>query len=247
MLKNKLSIITGCNRGIGKAILQNFAENDSDIIACIRNPSESFSKFIKDLQERTNVKIEIFAFDFENYDEVKEAIKKIASLKRQIDILVNNAGVANGSIFQMTPISELEKTLKINFTSQVLFTQGISRLMSKSKKGSIINISSISGITGEPGTLSYGSSKAAMIFATKTMASELGKDNIRVNSVAPSLTRTDMYDQMDEKARSKMIQSSALNRICEPEEVANVVLFLASDLSTFVSGQTIRVDGCYTN
>jgi 3-oxoacyl-[acyl-carrier protein] reductase len=119
--------------------------------------------------------------------------------------------------------------------------------MSRAKKGSIINISSISGIINEPGTLSYGSSKAALIFATKIMATELGKDNIRVNSVAPSLTRTDMYEQMDEKARYKMIESSALKRVCKPEEVANVVMFLASDLSSFVSGQTVRVDGCYTN
>ena len=247
MLKNKLSVITGCNRGIGKAIVEKFAENGSDIIVCIRNPSDIFSKFINDLQKKTNVKIEIITFDFENYDAVKEAVKKIISFKRDIDILINNAGIANGYIFQMTPIAELEKTLKINFTSQILFTQGISRLMSRSKKGSIVNISSISGIINEPGTLSYGSSKAALIFATKTMATELGKDNIRVNSVAPSLTRTDMYEQMDEKARCKMLESSALKRVCEPEEVANVVMFLASDLSSFVSGQTVRVDGCFNN
>lgn len=247
MLKNKLAIITGSNRGIGKTIVKIFAENGSDIIACVRTQSDDFSNYIINLQQFTNVKIEIISFDFENYDEVKEAVKKIVSYKREVDILVNNAGVANGNIFQMTPISELEKTLKINFISQVLFTQGVSRLMSRAKKGSIINISSISGIINEPGTLSYGSSKAALIFATKIMATELGKDNIRVNSVAPSLTRTDMYEQMDEKARYKMIESSALKRVCKPEEVANVVMFLASDLSSFVSGQTVRVDGCYTN
>lgn len=114
--------------------------------------------------------------------------------------------------------------------------------MSKNKKGSIINIASVSGIIGGTGTLTYGSSKAALIFATKAMAKELGGSNIRVNAIAPSVTKTDMFDQVDEKERDKMIESSALKRACEPYEVANVALFLASELSSFITGQTLRVD-----
>jgi len=167
-------------------------------------------------------------------------------LKIKIDILVNNAGFASGAYFQMTPIVDLERMMKINFTSQIQFTQGISRYMARFKSGSIINIGSTAGIFGDSGMLSYGSSKAALIFATKTMASELGQYNIRVNVVAPSVTKTEMYDQMEENARIKLINSSAFKRAAEPLEVANVVLFLASNLSTFVNGQTIRVDGGIT-
>ena len=118
--------------------------------------------------------------------------------------------------------------------------------MSRFKTGSIINIASTAGIIGAAGTTSYGSSKAALIFATKTMATELGVMNIRVNALAPSLTKTDMFDQMEEKARKKLIESTALKRPAEVVEVANVALFLASDLSSFITGQVIRADGGFT-
>ena len=185
-------------------------------------------------------------FDLEDSDQIKVAITNIISLKVKIDILVNNAGFASGAFFQMTPISDLERMMKINFISQVQFTQGISRYMARSKSGSIINMASTAGLFGDAGMLSYGSSKAAFIFATKTMASELGQYNIRVNAIAPSVTKTDMFDKMEEIARIKLIESSAFKRAAEPEEVANVALFLASDLSTFVNGQTLRVDGGIT-
>ena len=146
----------------------------------------------------------------------------------------------------MTSIKELERLLKVNFTSQILFSQGISRYMSRFNSGSIVNIASVSGMIGEAGTLSYGSSKAALIFATKTMATELGQYNIRVNAIAPSVTKSDMFYQMDEKARNKLLASSALKRPGEPYEVANVALFLASELSSFITGQVLRVDGGIT-
>jgi len=247
LLKNKTSIITGCNKGIGKEILELFAQNGSDIIACIRKESEDFDLFIDTIEKKYQIKVYKFYFDLENLDEIKTCISKIAALKIKIDILVNNAGIAAGSFFQMTPIRDLEKMMQVNFTSQIYFTQGISRLMSKHKIGSIVNVASTAGILGDIGTLSYGSSKAALIFATKTIAAELGASNIRVNAVAPSVTKTDMYHQMDEKSRDNLIQSSILKRACEPIEVANVVLFLASDMSSFVNAQTIRIDGGFIN
>jgi 3-oxoacyl-[acyl-carrier protein] reductase len=147
----------------------------------------------------------------------------------------------------MTSIADLERMLRINFTSQILFTQGVSRYMSRFKSGSIINMGSTAGLLGDAGMISYGSSKAALMFATKTMATELGPYNIRVNVIAPSVTKTEMFDQMDENARNKLIESSAFKRAAEPLEVANVALFLASDLSSFVNGQVIRVDGGITS
>ena len=246
LLKNKTAIITGCNRGIGKAILETFANNGADVFACVRKETEGFSEDIRILSQRTGVSITPVYFDFVEKDQVYGGIKTIISSKKRIDVLVNNAGIASGSLFQMTPLHELKNVFEINYFSQILFMQGISRYMSRSKAGSIVNIASTSGLIGESGTMSYGSSKAALIYATKTIASELGKFNIRVNAIAPSVTRTDMYDQMDEKARNKLIESSALKRPCEPVEVANVALCLASELSSFVTGQILRVDGGIT-
>ena len=246
LLKKKTAIITGCNRGIGKAILKKFAENGADIFACVRKESDEFIDVKTRLMEKTGVSITPVYFDLAESDQIKAGIKTIISSKKQIDILVNNAGMATGSFFQMTSLKDFKELFEINFFSQILFTQGISRYMSRFKTGSIINIASTAGLIGDPGTTSYGSSKAALMYSTKTMATELGVINIRVNAIAPSLTKTDMFDQMDEKARNKLIESSALKRPAQAVEVANVALFLASDLSSFITGQVLRVDGGLT-
>ena len=246
LLQNKTAIITGSNRGIGKAVLETFAENGADIFACVRKESDEFSNVTARLSEKTGVSITPVYFDLAESEQVKSGIKSILSSKKQIDILVNNAGVASGSFFQMTSLKDLKQVFEINFFSQILFTQGISRYMTRFKTGSIINIASTAGLIGDAGMTSYGSSKAALMFATKTMATELGEKNIRVNAIAPSITKTDMFDQMEEKARSKLINASALKRPAEAVEVANVALFLASDLSSYVTGQVLRVDGGLT-
>lgn len=246
LLQNKTAIITGCNRGIGKAVLQVFAENGADIFACVRKESDEFLDVISKLMEKTCVTITPVYFDFSESEQVKNGIKTIISSKKQIDVLVNNAGVASGSFFQMTSLQDLRRVFEINFFSQILFTQGISRYMSRAKSGSIINIASVSGLIGDAGTTSYGSSKAALMLATKTMATELGGMNIRVNAIAPSITKTDMLGQMEEKALNNLIESSALKRPAEAFEIANVALFLASHLSSFITGQVLRVDGGLT-
>ena len=246
LLQNKTAIITGSNRGIGQAVLETFAENGADIFACVRKETDEFSNVTARLAEKTGVFITPVYFDLAEGEQVKSGIKSILSSKKQIDILVNNAGVASGSFFQMTSLKDLKQVFEINFFSQILFTQGISRYMTRFKTGSIINIASTAGLIGDAGMTSYGSSKAALMFATKTMATELGEKNIRVNAIAPSITKTDMFDQMEEKARSKLINASALKRPAEAVEVANVALFLASDLSSYVTGQVLRVDGGLT-
>ena len=246
LLEQKTAVITGCNRGIGKATLETFAENGADIFACVRKESDEFTDVMTKLTAKTGISITPVYFDFAESEQVKAGIKTIISFKKQIDILVNNAGVASGSLFQMTSLQDLKYLFEINFFSQLLFTQGISRYMSRFKTGSIINIGSTAGFIGDAGMTSYGSSKAALMFSTKTMATELGVMNIRVNAVAPSITKTDMSDQMEEKIRNKHLETSALKRTAEPIEVANVALFLASDLSSFVTGQILRVDGGLT-
>lgn len=244
LLQNKTVIVTGSNKGIGKSILELFVRNGANVIACARSESTSFCNMLDRLRSEFPVSIIPVYFDLEDSHQVKSAVTQIVNLRVKIDALVNNAGVATGSFFQITPIFDLERMMKINFISQIQFTQGISRYMAKNRSGSIINIASTAGIFNDVGMLSYGASKSALIYATKTMAKELGNFNIRVNAVAPSVTQTDMYFQMNEVSRNSIIESSAFKRAADPIEIANVVLFLASDLSTFVNGQTIRVDGC---
>jgi 3-oxoacyl-[acyl-carrier protein] reductase len=246
LLKNKTAVITGCNRGIGKAILQEFAKNGAEIFACARKESAEFTSLIQATAAETGAQIHPIYFDFKNEAEIKEASAAIIATKKKVDILVNNAGVAAGGLFQMTQPKDLKEVFEINFFSQMQFTQSLARYMARFKSGSIINIGSTAGLIGNVGTFSYGSSKAALMYATKTMATELGTANVRVNSIAPGITKTEMFDQMDEKARIKQIEGSALKRAAEASEIANVALFLASDLSTYVTGQILRVDGGLT-
>ncbi len=246
LLNGKLAVVTGANRGIGRSITETFAENRCDIFACMREVTLETKKWLKSLENKFNIVITPIELDLSDEDSIKNSIKQIFSISKRIDILVNNAGIASGGLFQMTPISELRKVFEINFFSQILFTQGIAKIMIRNKSGSIINLSSSAAFIADPGTLSYGSSKSALIRATESMAMELGTLNIRVNAIAPGVTKTDMFDQMSKDARDKLINSSSLKRPAEPKDIANVALFLASELSSFVTGQVIRADGGIT-
>ena len=246
LLNGKVAVVTGANRGIGRSITETFAENRCDIFACMREVTLETKKWLKSLENKFNIVITPIALDLSDEDSIKNSIKQIFSTSKRIDILVNNAGIASGGLFQMTPISELRKVFEINLFSQILFTQGIAKIMIRNKSGSIINLSSSAAFIADPGTLSYGTSKSALIRATESMAMELGALNIRVNAIAPGVTKTDMFDQMSKDARDKLINSSSLKRPAEPKDIANVALFLASELSSFVTGQVIRADGGIT-
>ena len=243
LLKGKTALITGCNRGIGKAIMETFAQNGATIWACARKESAEFDSLLAKLRSKYNANINPLYFDLADETAVKEKLSALVIKKERIDILVNNAGVAHGGFFQMMPIHKIKEVFEINFFSQLLVTQYITKIMVKQNSGSIINLASIAGIDGGQGYTSYGSSKAALICATKVLSKELASHNIRVNAIAPGLTETDMADLMETKAKSIMIAASSMNRLAQPQEIANTALFLASDLSTFINGQVIRVDG----
>ena len=243
LLQNKIAVITGANRGIGKSVTEIFAKNGANIVACMRSITPEIEAWMKGIESKFNISIDPVLIDFSDEKSIKSSIKEIVNISKNVDILVNNAGVASGAIFQMTPISELKKIFEINFFSQIVFSQNIAKLMIRNKSGSIINLSSTTAFIADPGTLAYGSSKAAFSRARQSMARELGSYNIRVNATAPSVTKTDMFEQMSVDARDKLINSSALKRAADPEEIAKVAVFLASELSSFVTGQVIRVDG----
>jgi 3-oxoacyl-[acyl-carrier protein] reductase len=242
-LIGKTALITGCNRGIGKVAMRLFAQNGANIIACARKADLKFEKELNLLSQAYNITIFPLYFDLSNEEEIKIAMKAIYAKKIPIDILLNNAGVATGNLLHMTSLKTVREVFEINFFSQVLITQYISKLMVKQNGGSIINMGSVAGMDGFPGYTAYGSSKAALIFFTKTIAKELAKNNIRVNAIAPGLTETEMATGMEQKAKNEMLTQSAFNRLAKPEEIAQLALFLASDKSSFITGQTIRIDG----
>jgi 3-oxoacyl-[acyl-carrier protein] reductase len=243
LLKNKVAVISGANRGIGKCIVETFAENGADVIACMRSISSETVVWMNGLENKFNISVKPVLVDLSDEKSVKKSIKEIMVISKKIDILVNNAGVATGALFQMTTGVELRKLFEINFFSQIAISQGIAKVMIKNKSGSIINLSSSAAFVADPGTLAYGSSKSAFARATQSMAAELGVFSIRVNAIAPGVTKTDMFEQMSANARDKLINSSALKKAAHPIDIANVALFLASDLSLFVTGQVIRADG----
>lgn len=244
LLKGKTAVITGSNRGIGRAVMERFAMNGADVFAHARKETEEFKEICKNTAQKYNVKIQPVYFDVTDETEVKSGIKKIISSQHNIDILVNNAGSVNQvKLFQMMKLQEIRDEFEVNFFSHMLITQLLSRCMIRRKKGSIINISSCAGIDGNTGMLDYVSAKAAVIGATKRLAIELGEYNIRVNAVAPGLTETDMGNKMDEKLLEDMLKKLVIKRKAKPEEIADSVVFLASDMSSFITGQVIRVDG----
>lgn len=243
LLQGKTAVITGANRGIGRTILENFAANGCNTFACLRALSPEVVEDFEALQGRYGVTITPVQIDLAYEESVKSAARNIIGQAETIDIIVNNAGIASGGLFQMTSVAELRKVFEVNVFAQLLFTQSLARKMTRQKSGSIINIASTAALIADPGTLVYGSSKAALVRATESMATEFGAFNIRVNAIAPGVTRTDMFDQMAEAARDSLINRSALKRHAEPQDIANTALFLASDLSSFITGQTIRVDG----
>tara|TARA_B100000700_G_C15015153_1_gene842882 strand:- start:1463 stop:2206 length:744 start_codon:yes stop_codon:yes gene_type:complete len=244
LLENKIAVLTGCNKGIGKEILKLFSENKAKVYACVRKINDGFLQDIKTLEKNNQNKIIPIEFDLNNEIEVKNAANQIIKSEKKIDIIVNNAGSIHTSIFQMTSSKVIREIFEVNFFSQSIFTQSLIKLMIKNNKGSIVFISSSSAIDGNEGRSAYSSSKAAINTLAKTLSQELGKFNIRVNAIAPGLTDTDMMKKnTPDNILNEVVSSLSLKRVAKPVEIANVALLLSSDLMSYVTGQVIRVDG----
>lgn len=243
LLKNKNAVITGSHRGIGFAIAKVFAQNGCNLYLVNRNEDPEFSASMKELGTQYGVGITIDYADFSITDDVKSVSKKLLSYKVPFDILVNNIGIANPlSLFAMTKLETIKETFDVNFFSSIVLTQALSRNMMRQRCGSIVFVSSSAAYDGGA-CLEYSASKAAMIGATRRIAVELGKSGIRVNAVAPGLTSTDMGNSMSPEDEAIALSMNIMKRKGLPEEIANSVLFLASDMSSFVTGQVLRVDG----
>ena len=243
LLSGKNVVITGCLKGIGRATMGLFAENGANLWACCQMPTVEFENHVKDLAAANGVWITPIYFDLSEEDQVKSGVRQIIDAKQTVDVLVNVAGVTHNALFHMTTMKKIKEVFEIDFFSQILITQFITRLMVRQKFGSIINVASFVGLDGNRGQIAYASAKAALIGATKTMAAELGEFGIRVNAVAPGVIMTDMTADLPKEKFLELLRGSKLPRAGEPIEVARLLLFLASDLSSYITGQIIRVDG----
>ena len=243
MLTNKNAIITGSNRGLGKVMVEQFAKNGANIYACARSQNDEFEKQLNNLAQKYQVWIKPIYFDLSDEIAIKEGFKQIYSNKQSIDILVNNAGMPYGGLLAMTPMAKLKEVFEVNYFSQIYLMQLVSKVMMKQKSGNIINIASVGGIETNAGYLAYGSSKAALIWATKSISKELAPYDIRVNAVAPGLAKTEMGIYKNEEELAKTINRTSMQRMAEPIEIANAVLFLASEDSSFITGHILSVDG----
>lgn len=243
LLKGKTAVVTGCNRGIGKAILERMAANGADVFAVVRKESAKFTELCADLSSKHHVNIQTVYADFANEDEVTAAAKSILKTKRQIDVLINNIGIAFPQrMLAMTPMSVVKESFQVNVFSGLLFTQLISKSMMRAKMGSIVFLSSSAAFDGGS-NIEYSAGKAAILGAARRLAVELGTFGVRVNVIAPGLTDTDMGGITSEEVKAAALSRNIMKRLGQPEEIADAVVFLASDLSRFMTGQVLRVDG----
>ena len=246
ILLGKNILITGTNRGMGKQMLQTFAENGANIFAHARKHTVEHENFCSDIAEANSVKIIPVYFEITSQEEIKRGVQEIRATKLPVTGLVNNAGIIYNALFQMTNIAEVRKQFEVNFFAPFLLTQYISKLMVRNQIGSIVNISSSVAIDGNSGKSAYGSSKAALICMTKCIAEELGSFGIRANAICPSVTETDMLSDMSEEVLNLQLKSTFLGKLGKPIDIANTAMFLLSDRSSYITGQIFRVDGGIT-
>lgn len=242
LLEGKTAIVTGGARGIGKAIVQKFASEGANVAIIDLINDDNVKAFVAELTS-TGIKAKAYAANVAKFDEVQNIVNQIVADFSRVDILVNNAGITkDGALKRMTE-EQWDAVITVNLKSVFNFTKAIQPVMWKQGIGSIINMSSVVGVSGNANQVNYSASKAGMLGVTKSLAKELGARNIRTNAIAPGFIITEMTAQLPEEVRNEWASKIPLKRGGTPEDVANVALFLASDLSSYVNGQVINVCG----
>ncbi len=242
LLKGEVAIVTGGTKGIGRAISLLLAEEGARVVANFSEDTDVAERLKKEA-ESGGLNLDLFKADVTRFDRVKEMVEKTFAQHGKIDILVNNVGVVRDNFLMLMSDEDWESLLRANLNSLFYCCRAVTRKMIPQRKGKIINISSISGILGTPGQANYAATKGGMISFTKSLARELGPFNIHVNAVAPGLIESEVVSKMPKEKVEAIVKSSSLGRIGKPEDVAQAVLFLASEHSNYITGQTIVVDG----
>lgn len=243
ILCGKNAVITGCARGIGKAMLENFAKHGANVWAGARSLTPEFEARCAELADKYDVQITPLCFDLTNKEEMKSAVKVVMKSDFKVNVLVNNAGVTYNALHQLTAESSLREQMEVNFFAPFLFTQNIVKLMLRQGSGSVINVASSAALDGNPGRAAYGASKAALLCATRALSREVGAQGVRANVIAPGITETDMIGSMTDVVIAETVAATDMRRIGVPTDIADVAVFLASDMSTYITGQVLRVDG----
>ena len=243
VLEGRTALVTGATGEIGREICEHLAGLGCNLVLHSRGTGSTSEDLSESLKRDHSVEVSQTIFDLLDGNNVAAEMKDLLRRLPRLDVLVNNAAVAHGGLFQMTPLPEIRRVFEINFFSHIEVTQRVVRHMTRNRSGSIINLASIAGLDLHAGNIAYGTSKAAMIALTRTLAAEVGRYGVRVNAVAPGLVDSPMAEQMEPRARAAMVAASAMARLASPSEIASVVAFLASDGSKFINGEVIRVDG----
>jgi len=241
LLKDKITLVTGGGRGIGREVSLCFAREGSDI-ALLDVLPEAMVETAADIK-KLGRKVETFSADVTSLSQIEDTVNKILDKFTRIDILVNNAGITRDNLLMRMSSEEWETVLKVNLTGSFNCTKAVLRPMIKAKQGRIINIASIIGLMGNAGQGNYAASKAGMIGLTKSCAKEVASRGITVNAIAPGFIKTAMTDKLTDDLKAKMLELIPLKTLGEAEDVANVALFLSSELARYITGQVVQVDG----
>ena len=242
LLEGKVALVTGAGRGIGKAIALRFAQEGANVAFTDLAINEAVEETVKEI-EAMGVKAKAYASNAANFDESHEVVKQIVEDFGRIDVLVNNAGITKDGLMMRMSEAQWDAVINVNLKSAFNFIHAVTPVMAKQRSGSIINMSSVVGVSGNAGQCNYSASKAGMIGLAKSIAKEMGPRGIRANCIAPGFIITDMTNQLSQEIKDQWAQQIPMRRGGTPEDVANVALFLASDLSSYVSGQTIHCCG----
>ena len=242
LLENKTALITGASRGIGKGIATAFAQQGANVAFTFNASVEAAKELEKEL-ESYGIKAKGYQSNAAKFDAAQELVQQVLKDFGSLEILINNAGITRDNLLMRISEEDFDKVIEVNLKSVFNLTKAVIRPMMKQRQGSIINMSSVVGVKGNAGQTNYAASKAGILGFTKSVALELGSRNIRCNAIAPGFIETEMTAKLDQKTVDEWRNAIPLKRGGSPEDVANACIFLASDLSSYVTGQTLNVDG----
>ena len=242
LLEGKVALVTGAGRGIGKAIALRFAEQGADVAFTDLAINEAVEETVREL-EAIGIRAKAYASNAANFDETHDVVRQVIEDFGRIDVLVNNAGITKDGLMMRMSEAQWDAVINVNLKSAFNFIHAVVPVMAKQRSGSIINMSSVVGVSGNAGQCNYSASKAGMIGLAKSIAKEMGPRGIRANCIAPGFIITEMTNQLPQEIKDQWASQIPMRRGGTPEDVANVALFLASDLSSYVSGQVIHCCG----